>query len=353
MADTTPMSRTRPARSPNERDSSAGRPNSLTSSAPDTLNRSVIVAFIEAFSPYDSRVIACSRWPIRRAGTTKTGSRISESTVICQDSENITPAVRTSAITLETTPDSVEVNACWAPITSLLSRLISAPVWVRVKNASGIRCTWSNTRVRRSRMSPSPMRAEYHRWARDRPASKTARIATRTAIFTTVAGSPCELITLTTRPASTGVITPITALAVTVTRKTVRSKRYGRAKPAIRPRVPLDSFWSVTDVSRRYERITIHGPCPPGIVIAGTSRRHQACRTRRASAAQLTAKALPAQVRGEGAQAPELGGALGGLLLVTAAAGRAEQQRLGLGGDLGRRRQQRGDQVGDGTVQCG
>ena len=182
------MSRTRPARSPNERDSSAGRPNSLTSSAPDTLNRSVIVAFIEAFSPYDSRVIACSRCPIRRAGSTKTGSRTSESTVICQDSENITPAVRTSAITLETTPDSVEVNACWAPITSLLSRLISAPVWVRVKNASGIRCTWSNTRVRRSKISPSPMRAEYHRWAREKPASKTARIATRTAIFTTVAG---------------------------------------------------------------------------------------------------------------------------------------------------------------------
>ena len=45
------MSRTRPARSPNERDSSAGRPNSLTSSAPDTLNRSVIVVFIDAFSP--------------------------------------------------------------------------------------------------------------------------------------------------------------------------------------------------------------------------------------------------------------------------------------------------------------
>ena len=89
------MSRTRPARSPNERDSSAGRPNSLTSSAPATLNRSVIVAFIDAFSPYDSRVIACSRRPIRRAGSTKTGSSTSESAVICQDSENITPAVRT------------------------------------------------------------------------------------------------------------------------------------------------------------------------------------------------------------------------------------------------------------------
>ena len=68
--------------------------------------------------------------------------------MICQDSENITAAVSSRPITLETTPDSVEVNACWAPITSLLSRLTSAPVWVRVKNASGIRCTWSKTRVR-------------------------------------------------------------------------------------------------------------------------------------------------------------------------------------------------------------
>ena len=44
---------------------------------------------------------------------------------------------------LLTTLDSVPVNACWAPSTSLLSRLISAPVWVRVKKAMGIRWTWS------------------------------------------------------------------------------------------------------------------------------------------------------------------------------------------------------------------
>ena len=53
-------------------------------------------------------------------------------------------------MTLETTDDSVEVNACWAPTTSLLSRLTSAPVWVRVKKAIGIRCTCAKTRVRRS-----------------------------------------------------------------------------------------------------------------------------------------------------------------------------------------------------------
>ena len=60
-------------------------------------------------------------------------------------------------MTLLTTPDSVQVKARWAPITSLLSRLTRAPVRVRVKNATGIRCTWPNTARRRSRISPSPI----------------------------------------------------------------------------------------------------------------------------------------------------------------------------------------------------
>ena len=67
----------------------------------------------------------------------------SDSRVICQDSAIITPAVSTRPITLDTTPESVEVNARWAPMTSLLSRLTRAPVWVRVKNATGMRCTCS------------------------------------------------------------------------------------------------------------------------------------------------------------------------------------------------------------------
>ena len=95
-------------------------------------------------------MISCRRRPIRRAGRTNKGTSTSDSSVICQDSVNITPAVSTSPITFETTPDSVEVNACWAPITSLFSRLTSAPVCVRVKKATGMRCTWSNTRLRRS-----------------------------------------------------------------------------------------------------------------------------------------------------------------------------------------------------------
>ena len=128
--------------------------------------------------------------PIRLAGRTNTGSSTSASAVICQDSVNITAAVSTRLTTLLTTPDRVEVKACWAPSTSLLSRLTSAPVWVRVKNASGIRCTWSKTAVRRSKIRPSPIRAEYQRCASDRPASTTARPAMITAIQTTTRTSP-------------------------------------------------------------------------------------------------------------------------------------------------------------------
>jgi hypothetical protein len=50
MADTTPMSRTRAARPRKDSASAFGRPKSLTSSAPATLNRSVMVAFIDALS---------------------------------------------------------------------------------------------------------------------------------------------------------------------------------------------------------------------------------------------------------------------------------------------------------------
>ncbi len=46
MAWVTPMSRTRPAFDSKASRSWAGRPNSLTNSAPDTLKRSVMVLFI-------------------------------------------------------------------------------------------------------------------------------------------------------------------------------------------------------------------------------------------------------------------------------------------------------------------
>ena len=118
-----------------------------------------------------SRSSAPTRAPTRRAGITNSGSSTSASSVICHDRPSITTSVSTSAMTLVTTPASADVNARWAPITSLFSRLTRAPVWVRVKNAIGIRCTCSNTWRRRSRMRSSPRRDDCSRSSRPTPAS--------------------------------------------------------------------------------------------------------------------------------------------------------------------------------------
>ena len=89
------------------------------------------------------------RLPTHLAGKMKIGNITSETTVICQDSTSMAPSTSTRLTTLATTEDSVLVSARWAPITSLLSRETSAPVCVRMKNATGMRCTWSKTSVRR------------------------------------------------------------------------------------------------------------------------------------------------------------------------------------------------------------
>ena len=62
----------------------------------------------------------------------------------------MTARTSTSCSTLDTTDDSVDVSACCAPMTSLLSRLTREPVCALVKNAIGCRWTCSNTCVRRS-----------------------------------------------------------------------------------------------------------------------------------------------------------------------------------------------------------
>ena len=63
---------------------------------------------------------------------------ISAARVSCQLSTIIAASTSTRLIRLVKTVDRVEVNACWAPITSELSRDTSFPVWVLVKNATGI-----------------------------------------------------------------------------------------------------------------------------------------------------------------------------------------------------------------------
>jgi hypothetical protein len=83
----------------------------LTSSAPETLKRSVIVLVISAFRAYDSRVSSCSLVPMSLAGMTNTGSSTSDSSVICHDRTSIAMSVSTTPMTLLTTPDRVPVKA--------------------------------------------------------------------------------------------------------------------------------------------------------------------------------------------------------------------------------------------------
>ncbi len=178
---------------------------------------------------------------MRRAGITNSGNSTRESSVIDQDSRSMTASVRTSAITLLTTPDSVHVNARWAPMTSLLRRLTSAPVRVRVKNATGIRCTWPNTARRRSRMIPSPMRDDCQRSARPAAASATAINAMRIASITTRLESPPDVISSTTLPASTGVSTVSTAPTMLSPTNAISARRCGLANCRIRRSVSRDS----------------------------------------------------------------------------------------------------------------
>ncbi len=187
------------------------------------------------------------RRPIRRAGITNIGSSTSANTVTCQAKVIITVTASVSWMMLATTLASVEVIADCAPMTSLFSLLTSAPVHVRVKNATGIVCTCAYTARRRSAIRPSPMRAENQRVASPLTASTTASAAIPAASPTTVAAvtvtaegaSPRVTIVSTTRPARIGVITPTTDETTVNSRKAARPRRYGEAKRQMRGTVPL------------------------------------------------------------------------------------------------------------------
>ena len=72
-------------------------------------------------------------------------------------------SAETTAIRLEAMFTSVLVTACCAPTTSLLSRAMSSPVLLSVKNRNDRRCRWPYTAHRRSKMIPSPIREPRYR----------------------------------------------------------------------------------------------------------------------------------------------------------------------------------------------
>lgn len=83
---------------------------------------------ISAFKLNDSRVYFCSFLPTHFVGIKNIGSKTNETIVICHERINIVTVTNIRLITLLITPESVAVNACWAPITSELIREIRAPV---------------------------------------------------------------------------------------------------------------------------------------------------------------------------------------------------------------------------------
>ena len=103
----TPISLTRAARRPNSEDSSSGRPQSFTSVAPGAEKRSVIWLVIAALCVAASRSRLASFPPIRLAGMTKMGRRMSDRSVTCQESPSMTARVNTNEMTFVTTLESV------------------------------------------------------------------------------------------------------------------------------------------------------------------------------------------------------------------------------------------------------
>src|SRR5699024_4257208 len=111
----------------------------------------------------------------RRVAMMNSGSRRIDITVTCHEIVTMTPTVRAKETKFDTMPDSVFENARWAPMTSVLSRETRAPVRVRLKKAIGIDWTWSYTAVRRSKISPSPMREDRYLFVIEIAASAMAR----------------------------------------------------------------------------------------------------------------------------------------------------------------------------------
>ena len=111
----TPMSRTRPARISNSRDSVAGLPNSLTNVAPGAEKRSVIWVFIVAFWMAASRDSRAMVRPIQRAGSRNSGISSSDSRVTCQEILSMTTSVSVRVTMLVMMPENVSEKARCAP----------------------------------------------------------------------------------------------------------------------------------------------------------------------------------------------------------------------------------------------
>lgn len=118
------------------------RPMVRPSRMPLTESDSVTVAAIAAICFWRWVVIFLRSRPTRRLIQTKTGSSSSETTVSRQSRASMATTVATTEVRLETRDVAVEVTVACIPPMSLAIRDWTSPVRVRVKKASGIRCSW-------------------------------------------------------------------------------------------------------------------------------------------------------------------------------------------------------------------
>ncbi len=140
----------------------------------------------------------------------------------------------TSTTTLLTTLPSVLVTAVWAPMTSLFSREMRAPVGVRVKKAIGMRWTLANRARRRSKINPSPTRALHHRCTTCSAASPSAAQTAAAASHVIIALSPEGMAVSRIARTTSGGTSASSAAARMAIRNRAIVARYGRANVQIR-----------------------------------------------------------------------------------------------------------------------
>ena len=328
-----PRSRTTAAFSANWSSSSPRRPKSLSSIAPPTLNRSVIRLPRSALPSICCRVSPASLPPTNREARNRSGNSARHSRVTCQLSASMVMPTTTTAIELATVLDSVLVNARWAPMTSLLSRDTSAPVWVRVKNASDWRCTCPKTRLRRSKISPSPMREDSQPPRTVSTALNRAKAAIASASLRHQA---------------------VVALEDAVVHDPLHEQRHhddhrgvddgereeDRDQPPVRPR----------EADHAADGAAVEAVADDRAVGAQVAERRPRAGPVHAHRRPSSSCAQP-MTRGELPEPPGLGLSLEATLLVQVGGRRALQQPLGLGHRSRERGGESGDEVGDRGVQ--
>jgi hypothetical protein len=154
---------------------------------------------------------------------------------------------------------------------SSFMRETSAPVCVRVKNASGCRCICRNTLVRSSRTRLSAIHAEYNDFTYVAPAPTSASPATVSASVTTTLSRCCRMpSSMISRKISVLTTTMAESTAVIPSSSTIGPRcrrRYGQA----RRNVPGRTCCRVTSSSRY--RSTKPGPEIMGSTIPPTPYR--------------------------------------------------------------------------------